>query len=35
MEPEGLLPRSQVPPPVSILSQIEPVYAPHPPTPLL
>jgi hypothetical protein len=30
MEPEGSLPHSQVPPTVSILSQLNPVHAPHP-----
>ena len=33
MEPEGSLPHSQVPPPVPILSQIDPVRAPHIPLP--
>jgi len=33
MEPGGSLPHSQVPPPVPILSQIDPVHAPPPPHP--
>ena len=36
MESEGSLPHSQEPPPVPVLSQIDPVYAPTPhPIPLL
>jgi hypothetical protein len=29
MEPEGSLPHLQEPPPVPILSQLNPVHAPH------